>query len=113
MKRSFYYSLSPEHQRELDRRLVESGFADYGEHQQWLASIGCTISKTQLSIYGAKFRDRFEDAEIQRGYERLYGEKLTPTQLMICRVAQLKDGSSASDMAKGFKSIDRMAKNLG
>jgi Protein of unknown function (DUF3486) len=109
-KLSFYYSLSPEHQEELDRRLDESWYSNYASHQEWLRSIGCEISKTQISIYGARLKEKAEEAEIQRSYEQAYGEKLTPMQLLRYRMSQLECKASAAQLAKAAKSIDRMVK---
>ena len=76
MKKSFYASLSPTDREELDRRLIDSGFADYSEHQQWLESIGCTISKTQLLQYGNKYQAKLETLKLQSDYRRAYGDEL-------------------------------------
>lgn len=76
MKKSFYSSLKPHNRAELDKRLIDSGFADYDDHLQWLESIGCTTSKTQLSQYGAKYKAKLEDLKIQNDYRTAYGEEL-------------------------------------
>lgn len=40
----------------LDRRIVESGFADYREHSEWLAEWGFEIGKSALHAYGVRLR---------------------------------------------------------
>jgi hypothetical protein len=82
----FYDYLPPQHQKELNRRLEESGFADYASHREWLKTVGCEISKTQLSIYGKKLRARVENERMLELFEKFYGEQLTPEQLLSVRV---------------------------
>jgi Protein of unknown function (DUF3486) len=107
---SFYYSLSPEHQRELDSRLDESWYSNYASHQEWLRSIGCEISKTQISIYGARLREKAETAQFQRDYERMFGEPVTEMQILKYRLSQLEDKGGCAQIAKAANIIDRMVK---
>ncbi len=77
MKKSFYASLKPSDRAELDRRLIDSGFADYDEHLQWLKSIDCIVSKTVLSKYGDRYREKLDAIKLQHDYRRAYGEELS------------------------------------
>jgi isopropylmalate/homocitrate/citramalate synthase len=86
----FYDYLPPQHQKELDRKIEESGFADYASHREWLKTLGCEISKTQLSIYGKKLKAKVENERILRLFEETYGEQLTPEQLLSVRVARVE-----------------------
>ena len=84
----FYDYLPPQYQKELNRRIEESGFSDYASHREWLQTVGCEISKTQLSIYGKKLRTRVENERMLKQFEEFYGEQLTPEQLLSVRVAR-------------------------
>lgn len=66
--RSSIYQLSEEHRAELDKRLVESGFANYTELTDWLRSNGYQISRSALHRYGSELEADFERtmAEVQR-----------------------------------------------
>jgi hypothetical protein len=107
---SFYYSLSPEHQRELDSRLDESWYSNYASHQEWLRSIGCEISKTQISIYGARLKEKAETAQFQRNYKRMFGEPVTEMQILKYRLSQVEDKGGRAYLAKASKIVDRIVK---
>jgi Protein of unknown function (DUF3486) len=77
VKKSFYASLKPADRAELDRRLIDSGFADYDDHLMWLKSLDCIVSKTVLSKYGDRYRDKLEAIKLQHDYRRAYGEELS------------------------------------
>ena len=50
------YDLPPDLRRELDVRIVESGFARYAEHREWLSRRGHAVSESSLQRYGAQLR---------------------------------------------------------
>lgn len=57
MRRSqIVYDLPPDLRRELDRRIVESGFARYADHRCWLLAHGHDVSESSLQRYGAQLR---------------------------------------------------------
>ena len=58
MRRSrIVYDLPAELRRELDRRIVESGWARYADHKRWLRDEhGHEISESSLQRYGAVLR---------------------------------------------------------
>ena len=50
------YDLPAELRRELDGRIVESGFAQYEQHRQWLATAGHHVGVATVKRYGAQLR---------------------------------------------------------
>jgi Protein of unknown function (DUF3486) len=76
LKSNFYYSLKPHHRIELNNRLIDGGWANYDEVQEWLKSIGCEIIRNALTRYGAKHRAAFEERQQADEYRRACGDEL-------------------------------------
>jgi hypothetical protein len=53
--------LPPDVRRELDARLVQSGFSGYCALSDWLAEQGLEIGKTALHQYGQEYKHEFHD----------------------------------------------------
>lgn len=70
--RSRVRTLPPEIRAELDRRLVDAGFADYEALSAWLAERGHEISKSAVHRYGQQLEKRIEELLVsQRTAEAL------------------------------------------
>lgn len=48
--------------RELDQRIVSSGFSGYVELEQWLADNGLKIGKSAIHRHGQVLKEQYEDA---------------------------------------------------
>ncbi|MBW4484908.1 MAG: DUF3486 family protein [Tildeniella torsiva UHER 1998/13D] len=57
-KRSAILQLPEEIREELDRRLVQSGFAGYIQLSEWLAEQGFQIGKSSIHVYGSEFEKK-------------------------------------------------------
>lgn len=60
-RRNLVFSLPPELQNELNRRLRITGYAQLGEHSAWLASRGHPFGKSALGTHAARLLE--EDAK--------------------------------------------------
>lgn len=69
--RSAILNLPPEVVRELNSRIVASGFAKYEEHSSWLKEKGFPVSKTALHRYAADRSDWLQSDEAERIEVRL------------------------------------------
>lgn len=49
-----------EDRKELDRRLIQSGFSGYEALSEWLGTKGYEISKSTIGYYGKKFKGQLE-----------------------------------------------------
>ena len=58
----------------LERRLVESGFADYTELADWLQAEGYQISRSAVHRYGQKVERRFASIKASTEAARLIAE---------------------------------------
>ena len=61
-RRSSIATLPPDVRRELELRLVASGFSDYDGHTAWLHDRGHTISRSSLGRYGLELRELLRSA---------------------------------------------------
>ena len=62
--RSTVSRLPPEVQEEIDRRLIDGGFADYTALTEWLAGQGFEISRSALHRHGSALERRIEQVRI-------------------------------------------------
>ena len=60
MKKSFAATLPPDVRADLDRELIQRGFAGYAAIAQWLSARGYAISKSAVHRHGAALERRIE-----------------------------------------------------
>jgi len=64
MQRSSVELLPEEVRQELEKKLIQGGFAGYEGLAEWLKSIGYEISKSSAHRYGKKFQDRLRALKV-------------------------------------------------
>jgi len=64
MLRSSVETLPDEIRQELEKRLIQGGFAGYVELAEWLSEQGFEISKSSVHRYGKKFEDKLRALKV-------------------------------------------------
>lgn len=62
-KRSQIEMLPNNVRKELESRIRRSCFSEYQKHSDWLAKLGCSISKSAVHRHGTKLQKRLQDIE--------------------------------------------------
>ncbi len=74
MQRSKVATLPEDVRKELDSRLIASGFGDYTQLAEWLRSQGFEIARSSVHRYGANLERRIEQVRLAtEGAESLVG----------------------------------------
>jgi hypothetical protein len=64
MQRSSVELLPEEIRQELEKRLIQGGFAGYANLAEWLAENGYEISRSSVHRYGKKFEDKLRALKV-------------------------------------------------